>query len=375
MPAAILSLILSSLRSYAGQLAAGLLALVLVSSPGAAASGWTLDPVSSTLSYQSVKKNTIVETNQIRNLTGTLSAKGDARVVLDLNSVDTGIDIRNVRMRFLFFETFKFPAATVTAKVDPAAFADLPAKRRMTAKLPFRLDLHGVDKDYEAEVVVTMITDTSVSIASKSPVAVDVEDFGLLPNVEKLKQAANITSILPTASVSFDFIFGADGAAPPVSTAAAAAPEKSAAQTLMLGAAAPVMATDATKTAYSDEECRNRFDVLSKTGAIYFASGSSKLDPKSQPVLDSVVDAVRKCPAFRIEVAAHTDALGSLDDNRWLSLLRARSVAKAIRRAGVAASRITAAGYGADRPVAPNDTEENRALNRRIEFSASPMTN
>src|SRR5438445_12918500 len=133
------------------------LLLLLGSQVASAAPNWTLDPAASVITYQSVKKNTIVETNKIRNITGTLSAAGDAKVTFDLNSVDTGVDLRNVRMRFLFFETFKYPTAELTAKVDPAAFADLPAKRRIKATLPFRLSLHGVDKDLEASIVVTMI--------------------------------------------------------------------------------------------------------------------------------------------------------------------------------------------------------------------------
>ena len=237
-------------------LAALLGLLIFASQTASAAPNWTLDPSASVLTYQSVKKNTIVETNKIRNITGTLSSAGDAKVTFDLNSVDTGVDLRNVRMRFLFFETFKYPTAELTAKVDPAAFADLATKRRVKATLPFRLNLHGVDKDLEASVVVTMISDNMVSVASEAPVAVHVEDFGLLPNVDKLQQAANVTNIVPTASVSFDFVFTADGSKP-------AATQTAAASSAEVG---PV-ATDAAKANFSDEECLNRFAVLSRTGA------------------------------------------------------------------------------------------------------------
>ncbi|MGX8009548.1 YceI family protein [Mesorhizobium sp. ORM8.1] len=153
-----------------GLIVAAILGLLVFGSRSAsAAPNWTLDPDASVLTYQSVKKNTIVETNKIRNITGTLSSAGDAKISFDLNSVDTGVDLRNVRMRFLFFETFKFPTAELTAKVDPAAFADLPTKRRIKTILPFRLSMHGVDKDLEASVVVTMISDTQVSVASRLP--------------------------------------------------------------------------------------------------------------------------------------------------------------------------------------------------------------
>lgn len=324
---------------------------------------WTLDPANSTLTYQSVKKNTIVETNKIRNLSGTLTSDGAAKVTFDLNSVDTGIDLRNVRMRFLFFETFKFPTAEVTAKVDPAAFADLATKRRMSAHIPFRLSLHGVDKDLEANVVVTMITDSMVSIASEAPVAVHVEDFGLLPNIEKLQQAANVSSIVPTASVSFDFVFTADGAKPAAAPAVAAPAD-----------AGPV-ATDAGKTSFSDDECLNRFEVLSRTGAVYFRPASARLDEKSRPLLAEVVGVVGKCPKLKVEVSGHTDSDGSPTANKNLSERRAKAVADAIIAAGIPSAQITASGYGEEKPVAPNDTPKNKALNRRIEFSATPLAN
>lgn len=343
-------------------LAAAVFGLLLLAPEGANAQpNWTLDPANSTLTYQSVKKNTIVETNKIRNLSGTLTADGAAKVIFDLNSVDTGIDLRNVRMRFLFFETFKFPTAEVTAKVDPAAFADLATKRRMTAQIPFRLSLHGIDKDLVANVVATMITDSMVSIASEAPVAVHVEDFGLLPNIEKLQQAANVSSIVPTASVSFDFVFTADGAKPAAPPAVAAA-------------AGPV-ATDAGKTTFSDDECLNRFEVLSRTGAIYFRPASARLDEKSRPLLAEVVGVVGKCPKLKVEVSGHTDSDGSPTANKNLSERRAKAVADAIIAAGIPSAQITASGYGEEKPVAPNDTPKNKALNRRIEFSATPLAN
>lgn len=350
-------------KGLAAARALGLALLLLFGSQAAsAAPNWTLDPAASVITYQSVKKNTIVETNKIRNITGTLSAAGDAKVTFDLNSVDTGVDLRNVRMRFLFFETFKYPTAELTAKVDPAAFADLATKRRVKATLPFRLNLHGVDKDLEASVVVTMISDTMVSVASEAPVAVHVEDFGLLPNVDKLQHAANVTNIVPTASVSFDFVFAADGTKPATTQAAAASSTD----------VGPVT-TDAAKANFSDEECLNRFAVLSRTGAIYFRPASARLDAKSRPLLEEVEGVVGKCPGLKVEVSGYTDSDGSPEANKQLSERRAQAVADAIVAAGIARTQITATGYGEEWPVAANDTPKNKALNRRIEFSATKL--
>jgi hypothetical protein len=134
----------------------------------AADPAWLLDPSASVLTYQSVKKNTIVETNTIRNISGRIEPDGTAKVEFDLDSVDTGVDLRNVRMRFLFFETFKFPIATVSLKVSLADFAELASKRRMTVPLTFTLNLHGVDKELKSDAIVTQLTDMSPTTSSST---------------------------------------------------------------------------------------------------------------------------------------------------------------------------------------------------------------
>ena len=108
--------------------------------------------------------------------------------------------------------------------------------------------------------------------------------------------------------------------------------------------------------------------MISTTGAIYFKTGSAELDRASEPLLTSVAEIANRCPSVKIEVTGHTDARGSASANRELSKERARSVVAFLVQHGVVAARITFAGYGDTRPVAPNDSEANRAKNRRIEF-------
>jgi outer membrane protein OmpA-like peptidoglycan-associated protein len=85
--------------------------------------------------------------------------------------------------------------------------------------------------------------------------------------------------------------------------------------------------------------------------------------------LNRVVDLLQANPAIEIEMSAHTDSKGSDDYNFKLSDERARSVREYILSKGIAASRIQSKGYGERKPVAPNDTDENRQLNRRVEFT------
>jgi len=132
---------------------------------------------------------------------------------------------------------------------------------------------------------------------------------------------------------------------------------------------------DIVKTNFSDEECLNRFAVLSRTGAIYFRPASARLDAQSRPLLQEVEGVVGKCPGLKVEVSGHTDSDGSPEANKQLSERRAQAVADALIAAGVPGKQISAAGYGEERPVAANDTPKNKALNRRIEFSASKLVN
>jgi outer membrane protein OmpA-like peptidoglycan-associated protein len=108
--------------------------------------------------------------------------------------------------------------------------------------------------------------------------------------------------------------------------------------------------------------------VISQTGAVYFKTGSAELDRESEPLLNSGADIANRCPSVRFEVEGHTDSIGGRRFNQRLSEQRAKSVVDYLMAKGVGAARIQSAGYGETRPVAPNNTEANRAKNRRIEF-------
>jgi len=98
-----------------------------------------------------------------------------------------------------------------------------------------------------------------------------------------------------------------------------------------------------------------------------FGSESAELDEGSYGVLDMVYASLAYYTHLRIEVAGHTDNQGGEDFNRKLSLDRARAVMNYLVGKGIDRSRIRARGYGMDRPVASNYTEEGRANNRRVE--------
>jgi len=100
---------------------------------------------------------------------------------------------------------------------------------------------------------------------------------------------------------------------------------------------------------------------------VFFASASAELLPESHLELDKVVRLLFVNPTVRLEVAGHTDDVGGEQDNLDLSQRRAAAVRDYLIAKGVAADRLEARDYGETKPIAPNDSEEGRAQNRRTE--------
>jgi OOP family OmpA-OmpF porin len=102
---------------------------------------------------------------------------------------------------------------------------------------------------------------------------------------------------------------------------------------------------------------------------VNFAFDQAELTADSQVTLDFVAETLNQCPNVRATVEGHTDAVGTEQYNDGLSQRRADSVKRYLVGSGVAESRIETQGYGESRPIAGNDTDEGRALNRRVELA------
>jgi len=99
-----------------------------------------------------------------------------------------------------------------------------------------------------------------------------------------------------------------------------------------------------------------------------FQTGSTQLTTESGATVTNLAQILKAYPNARVQLIGHTDNTGPAEANQKLSLDRADAVKQMLVNDGVAGDRISTAGYGQDRPIGPNDSEEGRAKNRRIEL-------
>ncbi|HTT44299.1 MAG TPA: OmpA family protein [Steroidobacteraceae bacterium] len=144
---------------------------------------------------------------------------------------------------------------------------------------------------------------------------------------------------------------------PPPPPSPAAVPDETAAPPYPAPLAAPM----------TREGCEHAFASLLASEQVEFASGSARIDPRSNALLDQLARQARGCPG-KIRIEGYTDTVGRGRVNQRLSNERAQAVRAALVARGIPSQRLSAKGYGARRAIAPNDTEAGRARNRRIEL-------
>ncbi|MEM6914071.1 MAG: OmpA family protein [Pseudomonadota bacterium] len=118
----------------------------------------------------------------------------------------------------------------------------------------------------------------------------------------------------------------------------------------------------------SAAECQAAFERVMEGRNVSFAVGRSDINSESARLLDAAAGVATLCSRFDIEVAGHTDTTGQAYLNQGISEQRARAVRQYLINRGVAASVLTARGYGETFPLIEGESPEANAANRRTEF-------
>ena len=124
------------------------------------------------------------------------------------------------------------------------------------------------------------------------------------------------------------------------------------------------MAQEVTASEMLDNLNRDGFIAL----YINFDTGKSVIKPESGPIIEQIASLLKNNADLKLSVEGHTDNVGTPQSNKTLSEERAKAVVAAVVELGIDAGRLTAVGWGQEKPVADNRTEDGRAKNRRVEI-------
>lgn len=168
---------------------------------------WQLNPALSSLSYISSKKTNVLESNYFNTFNGSINREGIAQLNIDLNSIDTGVELRDSRVREHLFNTSEFFSAQIDLQLDRSQFQALPLNQPKTENIHFTLSLHGYEKDLSTQLTGQCLSQDRLLITSSQPILVSANDFGMTQGLETLRELAALDVISPVVSVDLALMF------------------------------------------------------------------------------------------------------------------------------------------------------------------------
>lgn len=186
-----------------------LAALLLAGATLPAQANWYLDNESSRLSFVSTKNANVSEVQRFLVLHGKVDAKGMAQLEVELDSINSGIPLRDERMRKELFEIEQYPDAVINAQINLRPINDLAPGAQIELRLPVNVTLHGKQHEYSAELLATRLDDRRFQVVTLEPLVLNAADFDLLPGLETLRKAAGLSAISLSVPVGAVLIFTA----------------------------------------------------------------------------------------------------------------------------------------------------------------------
>ncbi|WP_096086957.1 YceI family protein [Agaribacterium haliotis] len=184
----------------------GLAAALLCFASSFSYADWQINNSLSALTFISIKKGSVAETHHFNALSGQLKKDGSFNLVIDLNSVDTGIDIRDQRMRESLFEVKQYQTAKATGKLSDINVDKLKVGEQLELELPLTLQLHGKTQSLSAKLAVQKQQDGKLRVISRESLIVNAADFDLSSGIQKLTELAGLSSIALAVPVNVDLV-------------------------------------------------------------------------------------------------------------------------------------------------------------------------
>ncbi|WP_166364309.1 YceI family protein [Pseudomonas akapageensis] len=170
---------------------------------------WYLDNESSRLSFVTTKNVDIAEVQRFLVLHGKVDRKGVAKVQVEMESISSGVPLRDERMRKELFQVKTFPEAEISAQLDLQPINDLAPGAQLELRLPLTVSLHGKEQNYIAQLLATRLDDRRFQVVTLEPLVLHAEDFDLLPGLAALRKLAKVKTISLSVPVGAVLIFTA----------------------------------------------------------------------------------------------------------------------------------------------------------------------
>ncbi len=168
---------------------------------------WQLNNEESALYYVTSKAAAISEINTFSNLAGEIGDDGRATLDIQLNSVDTSIEIRDQRMQEILFEVANYPLASVSIDTDMRMLENLSVGESRNNSVTYTLNLHGMSQTLSTELNIVKLAGDKIKISSVSPIIINAGQFALAQGVEALREVAGLPSINPNVVVTFSLVY------------------------------------------------------------------------------------------------------------------------------------------------------------------------
>jgi len=168
---------------------------------------WALNKEESAFYFSTTKNGDITEQHTIKNVDGEADFSGHFLIRLDLKSVDTGIEIRNERMKEYLFQVDTYPVARVEGSFRLGDLAEIAVGDAEDHDIPFTLTLHGVTQPMSAVIHVSRPEWATVVISPVNPIVIHAADFNLDEGIETLKGLAGLDDISHDVPIDFQWTF------------------------------------------------------------------------------------------------------------------------------------------------------------------------
>ena len=167
---------------------------------------WVLNNKASTLNFITTQNASKTEVQTFKKIQGKISGT-KVTLSVDLSSVDTGTAILDERLRELFFNIAKFPAATVTIEIKKSDIYPMKPGQIKNLELDATITLQGITQTMPVKLQVVELDKNRRLVFSSYPIIINLKNFNLLKGVNALRDIANLKSINAAVPVTFSLLF------------------------------------------------------------------------------------------------------------------------------------------------------------------------